>query len=308
MKFNCKICENYSSNKLQHGFTQHLISKHHITILEYAILFEGFSIPKCKCGNERKRKYGLVFNKTCGSNKCYSEHLSTVQKQKSQEDGMKEKYRTAALKRIKTNPHLTAWRLHAKNQSWPEKFFEELCIKHGLNQKFDIIREFSVFPYFIDFAFKNASVAVEIDGSQHEREEYKQRDFLKDETLIKNGWRVFRIPAKTLYDEDTANKVIEKLLQFIADDFKKQKQFTVEIKTHKQIQEELSNKAKEQQKQKLKEICLKIEKSNINFSKLGWVNNVSEILQISPQKVGKWMKRNMPDFYKKCYKRKAPIV
>lgn len=50
-----------------------------------------------------------------------------------------------------------------------------------------------------------------------------------------------------------------------------------------------------------------IKNSNITFHKFGWVNEVSNILGISPQKVNEYMKRYMPDFYEnKCFKRKAP--
>ena len=41
--------------------------------------------------------------------------------------------------------------------------------------------------------------------------------------------------------------------------------------------------------------------SNINFNKRGWNIKVSKILNITPQAVKKWMIREMPDFYKKCY-------
>ncbi len=43
--------------------------------------------------------------------------------------------------------------------------------------------------------------------------------------------------------------------------------------------------------------------SGIDFSKLGWVTKVSELINQPPQKVGKWMMKMMPDFYKRCYKR-----
>lgn len=49
--------------------------------------------------------------------------------------------------------------------------------------------------------------------------------------------------------------------------------------------------------------------SKIDFSKLGWVKQVSKILNISPQKVNKWMKKYMFDFYnEKCFKRKFTNV
>lgn len=54
-----------------------------------------------------------------------------------------------------------------------------------------------------------------------------------------------------------------------------------------------------------KELVLK---SDIDFSKFGWVGKVSKILGITPQKVNNWMKRNMNTFYEEnCYKRKNNI-
>lgn len=49
-----------------------------------------------------------------------------------------------------------------------------------------------------------------------------------------------------------------------------------------------------------------IKNSNIDFSKLGWCRKVSDLIGIRHQKVNKWMKRIMPDFYEeKCFKRVA---
>lgn len=41
--------------------------------------------------------------------------------------------------------------------------------------------------------------------------------------------------------------------------------------------------------------------SDINFDKRGWNLKVAKILNITPQAVKKWMMREMPEFYKKCY-------
>lgn len=47
----------------------------------------------------------------------------------------------------------------------------------------------------------------------------------------------------------------------------------------------------------------------IDFSKHGWVNKVSEIINLSPQKINKWMKKYHPEFYEKeCFKRKKIVV
>lgn len=48
----------------------------------------------------------------------------------------------------------------------------------------------------------------------------------------------------------------------------------------------------------------KIRLADIDFSKYGWVQKVSEILNITPQKVNRWMRNNMKDEYEKSFKRK----
>lgn len=92
---------------------------------------------------------------------------------------------------MKEHPEKTAWRL--KNMSYPEKCFQKFLEDNGYDKKYLIIRERPVFPYYIDFAFEDVKIAVEIDGSQHEDEHRKQRDVKKDNLLQENGWRVIRI-------------------------------------------------------------------------------------------------------------------
>jgi very-short-patch-repair endonuclease len=103
----------------------------------------------------------------------------------------KKKLREKRLEYMRNNPEKTSWR--QKNMSYPEKIFLDEVLKLGWGKKYTIIREYSVFPFFIDFAFVNEMVAVEIDGSQHLLEERKIRDNQKDELLIKKGWTIVRI-------------------------------------------------------------------------------------------------------------------
>lgn len=108
-------------------------------------------------------------------------------------DETKEKLRTSRLKFMKEHPEQTAWRL--KNMSYPEKLFKDALEANGFDKKYLIEREHSVFPYFIDFAFINEKLAVEIDGSQHLLNERKIKDFNKDKLLNDNGWSVYRVTA-----------------------------------------------------------------------------------------------------------------
>jgi very-short-patch-repair endonuclease len=102
--------------------------------------------------------------------------------------------REKRLEFMKNHPEKTAWRL--SNISYPEKLCIEHIEKNGLDKKYSIVREYSVFPYFIDFAFLNEMVAVEIDGSQHLLPERKESDDKKDKLLNDLGWLVIRVSEK----------------------------------------------------------------------------------------------------------------
>ena len=109
---------------------------------------------------------------------------------------------------MKNNPDKTAWRL--SNISYPEKLFIEYVEKNGLDKKYSIVREYSVFPYFIDFAFVNQMVAIEIDGSQHLLPERKERDDKKDKLLNELGWLVIRVSEKEIKSdiEEVFTKIV----------------------------------------------------------------------------------------------------
>lgn len=47
----------------------------------------------------------------------------------------------------------------------------------------------------------------------------------------------------------------------------------------------------------------KIRTSSIDFKKDGWLGKVALLIEMNPRMVHKWMKRNMPQFYKTCHHR-----
>ena len=116
--------------------------------------------------------------------------------------------REKRLEFMKNNPDKTSWRL--SNVSYPEKLFIEYVESNGLDKKYSIIREYSVFPYFIDFAFVNQMVAIEIDGSQHLLPERKERDDKKDKLLNELGWLVIRVSEKEIKTNigETFNQIL----------------------------------------------------------------------------------------------------
>lgn len=124
----------------------------------------------------------------------------------------KDKIRKARLTWMEEHPEQTAWRL--KNMSYPEKCFKKILENNGLDKKYLIYREYSVFPYFIDFAFINEKVAVEIDGSQHLLEDRKKKDEEKDKLLLSKGWKVLRIAAvEVTHDGSKALNAVLNMLE-----------------------------------------------------------------------------------------------
>jgi very-short-patch-repair endonuclease len=121
--------------------------------------------------------------------------------------------REKRLEFMKNNPEKTAWRL--SNVSYPEKLCIEYIEKNSLDKKYSIVREYSVFPYFIDFAFVNEMVAIEIDGSQHLLPERKERDGKKDKLLNELGWLVIRVSEKEI--KTNIDEVFKQILLILKD-------------------------------------------------------------------------------------------
>lgn len=169
---------------------------------------------------EIKRKYNISYThlkKILGNLRSGSESQRNVKKHNKRKykasDETKKKLSIARTKWLLENPDKNVWR--ERKISYPEKIFKERLEELGLNKHYLIIRERSVFPYYIDFAFENEKVAFEIDGDQHEWGEVKIKDLEKEDKLKKEGWRIYRATAKQVLQN--RDLVIQQLLEFIGD-------------------------------------------------------------------------------------------
>lgn len=225
----------------------------------------------------------------------------------------KDKIRIKRFEYLKKRIGNTAWEKRSKQipsvlEQW---FIDEVILKFELNKKYDIISEYAEFPYFIDFAFLNIKLAVELDGPTHfsHGNVRFEHDLKKDNYLLSKGWKIVRIA----YNEKNKEKIDEFLM--LLDDLTKYVYIPKILENHlyknKKFREDNVDKKKLEIKRRLllnKLVQLKkikiIESSSIDFSKFGWVAKVAQLLEIKSQKVNKWMKKYMLDFYKtKCFKR-----
>lgn len=192
-------------------------------------------------------------------------------------DATKQKIRVKRLDWMKSNPSKTAWRTR-NTPSYPETLFMKICESESLYTKYDIVREYCVFPYFIDFAFVNAKVAIEIDGSQHWLNNDRiSRDAKKDKILVENGWRVMRIPEFQLREHyiDTINDI----LLFLSSSDVSAKIYAAEIIAYEKLRESRINDRRNKQKlTKRRKLHVKIDLLNnsIDAYRCDYIANKSD--------------------------------
>lgn len=219
-----------------------------------------------------------------------------------------------ALKKSHANGNHTGWKhinSDPKNMSRPERIFSKIINEFDFFKSYNIIYGLPVSKYFLDFAILELKIDIEIDGVQHIRNKDSiNHDIKRDRFLIKDGWKVYRISVKELYENE--DNVISELCDFITNESHYRKYNHNEIlKKYKKAEPKYGNR-EDYMSAKIKKnnelavpLINMILESNIDFSKYGWVSKSSELIGIKPQKINKWMKRHMPEFYEKnCFKRK----
>ena len=310
MSFKCKICGRDIKTLL--ALSQHLAKHHQTSLLHYYQQYEDFEIPKCKfCARPAKLKSGITFLITCGSPAC----LSMEKSSRTYSLEFKEKARQIAFERMRRDRDQTAFaRRWRKEPSYLERWFENDVVRaHDLAAKFDIAREYPFYPYFIDFAFLNVKLAVELDGKFHFDRQGRliERDVRKNEFLVGQGWSVYRINYQQVTENAAKTReTLDKFIEYVdsIDHQAQPKIFEnqiVKIKANKKRHlprqewvEKFRSKAPERASayvESQRDRIALVKSSGIDFMSWGWSGQVAKLIGILPQKVSKWMKRCCPD-------------
>ncbi|GJQ44081.1 MAG: hypothetical protein JETCAE03_35790 [Ignavibacteriaceae bacterium] len=203
--------------------------------------------------------------------------------------------------------------LNKERKSYPEKFIFDVFTNNKIFEKYTVVEKLPVNKYFLDFAIIDLKLDIEIDGEQHYRNEDSiKHDKIRNEFLLTKGWKIYRINWKEFNKKKKEN--INKLLDYIDNIHNKESFYykisDVIIKQQPKYgnREKYFNAVKQSNKLKQQKYIKQILNSQIDFSKFGWVKKVAKIINQKPQKVNKWMKRFLPEFYeKKCFKRQSTI-
>jgi very-short-patch-repair endonuclease len=205
---------------------------------------------------------------------------------------------------LRKNPEKHVWRRNNKFTSTPCEMLKKSLIKKGIKIEEEVQVSFEK-NYSVDILIPDKNLIVEVNGNQHYDKNGNLLPYYKErhEHIKSLGWNIIEIHYTMAFNVDLCISLIEtvKDSSIILPFAQKERK---EKKIHGSREKAVEARRKTWEMENLKYVKL-VEDSNIDFSKYGWVTDVSKIIGQKPQKVNSWMKRMMPDFFEeKCFKRK----
>ncbi len=143
----------------------------------------------------------------------YKEGYVNPFKGKQHSEEAKEVLRKKRFDYLTNNDNISTYtNRHKRKLTKGENILHKIFKDNGLYDTYDIVNEYPVYPYIIDFAFVNEKIAVEYDGEPHfnKNNERIEHDIKRDDYLKTKGWKIYRIPYYELKDFN-----VKDLLDFI---------------------------------------------------------------------------------------------
>ena len=270
-------------------------------------------MEKCKyCNKEFETKLKIGGHLAwCKENPSYKEKskiskekISIVNKGKKLSDEQKGKISKARKKYLMENPDMVPYKInHSSKISYPERYFKRIL--KGFISQYRIPETL----YEIDFANPDKKIAIEIDGEQHYSDKKMIDHDLKRDLVLKSlGWRTIRIRWShyKVLSKEQREEIIENLMSH---SYNIEEKITL-YKDHKiRIENESKNKRLKKKEDLLNDKIKMILESEIDFSKFGWVKEVSILLNVSENSGGRFIRKHMKDFYEEsCFKRRIKAL
>lgn len=102
-------------------------------------------------------------------------------------------------KRIIFEPYLTNSReLRKTRNPWETKLWQELRAGRFYNLKFK--RQVQIGQYIFDFSCREKMLLIELDGGQHSEVEISEKDIVKQNFAIGQGYKVLRFWNNDVYN------------------------------------------------------------------------------------------------------------
>lgn len=238
-----------------------------------------------------------------------NKEISPYMKGKHHSEESKKLISEKRKKWLQNNKQNHNWSLYKNCETIPEKEFRKILqhIKQLKTYQYYKIDE-SERNFELDFAIPILKIGFEINGFQHYDKKGNLEKYYQDrhDYLKSLGWEIIEIPYNVCFNEQIIKNII---LNSLICNVKYVEKFCSEVVNYKLLKKQekltiLENK-KSNKIKVIEDRIILIKNSGIVFEKFGWVNKISKLIGITPQKVSIWMKKYMNEFYEtKCFKRK----
>lgn len=163
---------------------------------------------------------------------------------------------------------LFKWNIRRSEASYPEKWLMNVLKENfGLERDISYIKEFPFYGFYLDFAWPESKLCIEIDGEQHYTDDSQhKRDLKKDELLRQNNWTEMRVSWQYIMkNTQSFIKELDKFLKTKDDKITKESKVFIDQKLK-------ASKEKKEAKEKLwsQRINL-IKNSGIDLTKYGYI-------------------------------------
>ena len=197
------------------------------------------------------------------------------------------------------NPDKHPWKSNSKFKSVPCETLKEYLRKRNIS----FVEEWQPLEsrgFSIDIAFPDKKIGFEINGNQHYDSTGKLKPYYQErhDLIVSSGWKLIELHYSIAYKPELLDKLF---------DFENNKDYSQyeNVKINKKQKPEKKPNSSERAKLRWTKYIDVVKNSDIDFSKFGWVNKVAVLLSLPSQKVNKWMKKYMLEFYTEhCFKKK----
>ena len=304
IKWECEICHNVLPNRKSLGEHRRICAKeNNIRLDKLGRRINQGTGGKCKfCNFIAKTNSGLTLHEKF----CMSNPNRETRKGHPVSDETKIKLSMIAKERVGYS---------ANYNDIACKYIDKLNLEKGWNLQHALNGgEITVGPYYLDGYDAKRNIAFEYDEPAHYETTKMKHDIVKQNYIIGlihcEFWR-YDERADKLYKVSDGMKLEDFVL--IKNSLKKQskKEGTPKTKSNKvkakksYIRKNVPWPRYEYDKRLKEERWEIILNCNIDFTKFGWVNELSKLFGIAPNKAGKYVKKNFPDFYKNCFVRNS---
>ena len=200
-----KICKNINSLRNHERLCPQNAERHYIS---YTLGMQAWNKGLTKNTDERVKSRGETYSKRVKAGL-----IKIAMKGKRHTDETKKKM-SEAHKKHWTNGESIFATAREHRRSYPEAYFS--TIFSDAKQNYHVLR------YYLDFAWPNKKIYVEVDGEQHYTENGLRHDKERDGLLKSAGWecieRIRWKVFKQLNDEQRklfVNKIIDKIMNFV---------------------------------------------------------------------------------------------